>query len=278
MTGNSNFILRDLNKEKYKKMHYVWSSSKVGFFNFFIRLVIFNLMILAISAMTRYSVFLFIDTNSSSIDLTWLKLDDFWTKIAINQYFVVGIVIVLLMVYMLYIWFRYANKDFQKFDQAWERLTFILFALFVFIFHILIMMFIPNYFNTKIFITMLLTGIYIIFIYFNMHNAIESFRYKDQSTDIIKINKITKKIFYILLFMYTVYVLIRNKNSYREGAFYFWLLLIIILFIHFIISPKMLGWQLKQIIFRNNFVKYSEEIRNKFEMTKEEWYGPKYKE
>ena len=111
-----------------------------------------------------------------------------------------------------------------------------------------------------------------------MHNAIESFRYKDQSTDIIKINKITKKIFYILLFMYTVYVLIRNKNSYREGAFYFWLLLIIILFIHFIISPKMLGWQLKQIIFRNNFVKYSEEIRNKLEMTKEEWYGPKYKE
>lgn len=39
----------------------------------------------------------------------------------------------------------------------------------------------------------------------------------------------------------------------------------------------MLGWQLKQVIFRNYFVKHSEEFRDKFQMTKEEWYGTKSK-
>lgn len=277
MTQNDMFIMKDLNKEKYKDLHYVWSSSKIGFFHFLFVLLFFNLMILALSALARLSITMFDKADPNRVDLSWLKLDDFWAKIAVEQFSIVKIMIILLIAYMFYIWFRYANRNFQKFDQGWERFIFISFAIFVFLIHVLIMAFIPNFFNMKMPVTIFITVMYIIFVYFSIYKAINSFKEADQSNVIIKINKLTKKIAFILLLIYPIYIIIKNQYNYRDSTGYFWLLVILLVFLHFIISPNMLGWQLKQVIFRNYFVKYSEEFRDKFQMTKEEWYGTKSK-
>ena len=277
MTQNDMFIMKDLNKEKYKDLHHVWSSSKIGFFHFLFVLLFFNLMILALSALARLSITMFDKADPSRIDLSWLKLDDFWAKIAVKQFSIVKIMIILSIAYMFYIWFRYANRNFQKFDQGWERFIFISFAIFVFLIHVLIMAFIPNFFNMKMPVTIFITVMYIIFVYFSIYKAINSFKEADQSNVIIKINKLTKKIAFILLLIYPIYVIIKNQYNYRDSTEYFWLLVILLVFLHFTISPNMLGWQLKQVIFRNYFVKHSEEFRDKFQMTKEEWYGLKSK-
>ena len=271
-------VLEKLTREDYEKLHTVWISSKVGFLSFVLRIAFFNLVFLGISKVIDIfirDVSAVIKTKQDSF-AGYMVLDDFWGLIGQYQFKIMPKILLVVLILSVIIWIVYGRKNFQKLDLAWE--IYLLFVLVVtcFIMHISLMIFFPNIFNLKSPITIVLTILYLRFVLLNIMNGFKNFSNEDDIENVIEINVITKKAFYIALPLYALYLIFKGEIDIVDSI-YMISLSAVTVFIHVLLIPYAMNYQIKQIIYRCIFIKHSEEFRDKFQMTKEEWYGTKSK-